>query len=99
MKVKDLAYTRSGDKGTSANIGVIAKNDEAYRLLKSRLTIEKMAAYFQPLGLEGVERYELDNLACLNFILKGVLAGGASLSLRTDSQGKALANALLELEI
>ncbi len=98
-KLKKIAYARSGDKGISANIGVIARNSNNYKLLKEVLTKDKVEDFFKPLGVKKVIRYELDNLEALNFLLIGVLDGGGSRSLRIDSQGKALGTALLEMNI
>lgn len=95
--LREIAYARSGDKGDSANVGVIAYTDADYAILVKYLTAEAVQAYFQPLGLKGIKRYELPNIGALNFVLEGVLAGGGSRSLRYDSQGKALGQALLEL--
>lgn len=99
MKLYELAYARSGDKGDSANIGVIATSKANYEILKEKLTADKVQAFFQRLSPKSTKRYELPNLLALNFILKGVLEGGGSLSLRCDAQGKALGQALLEMEI
>ena len=93
--LRDIAHARSGDKGIHSNIGVLARREEDYAYLQSWLTAERVAAYFQPLGVEGVDRYELPNLHGLNFILRGVLRN----SLRTDAQGKVLGQALLELPL
>lgn len=95
MRLGDLAHTRSGDKGSSSNIGVIAKTPESYKILKEKLTADKVASFF---GYPTV-RYELDNLEALNFVITGILEGGASLSLNWDSQGKGLGQQLLEMEI
>jgi hypothetical protein len=94
-----IAYARSGDKGSNANIGVIARSENAYLFLKEYLTSEKVEKFFFRLKIREVQRYELPNLGALNFILKGALAGGGSLSLRTDAQGKALGQAILEMPI
>lgn len=99
VKLKELAYTRSGDKGSSANIGVIAFTPEDYAILKSKLTAEKVQEFFQPLGATQTLRYELDNLGALNFIVLNVLQGGGSLSLRLDSQGKGFGQLLLEMNL
>lgn len=99
MHLYELAFARSGDKGNHANIGVLARSREAYALLKEYLTAERVAQYFQSLQPSRVERYEAPNILGLNFVLYNVLAGGAARSLRVDSQGKALACALLEMEI
>jgi len=97
--LRTLAYARSGDKGSSANIGVIAYTQEGYDFLKEYLTQERVNAYFKPLGVLSTTRYELPNLLAFNFVLKGILKEGGSRSLRFDSQGKALGQALLEMEV
>lgn len=99
IRLADLAHARSGDKGAGANVGVIARSPEAYELLRRHLTAERVEAYFRPLGVGAVTRYELPNLHALNFLLPGVLDGGGSLTLRTDAQGKALGQALLEMTL
>lgn len=98
-KLSSIAHARSGDKGSSANIGVIAYTQEGYEFLHTFLTAEKVDSYFKPLGVITTTRYELPNLLAFNFVLEGVLAGGGSRSLRIDAQGKALGQALLEMEI
>lgn len=94
-----IAYARSGDKGNNANVGVIARSQQGYNFLEKALTTKMVKAHFQNLGLINVIRYELPNLLAFNFILEGALAGGGSRSLRIDSQGKALGQAMLELEL
>lgn len=96
-KLKDIAYGRSGDKGADANIGIIAYNEEDYEVLQKMLTSEQVRAYFSELPIERVDRYELPNLWALNFVLVGALDGGGSRSLRSDAQGKGLAQQLLEM--
>lgn len=98
-KLLEIAYARSGDKGSSANIGVIAYHEEQYEFLVQTLTEKKIAHYFSPLNPTNVIRYQLPNLWALNFILEGVLDGGGSTSLRLDSQGKTLGQALLQMEV
>ena len=95
----EIAYARSGDKGVNANVGLIAYTEAGYHFLSKYLTAERVNSYFQPLGLTSTTRYELPNLLAFNFVLKGVLAGGGSCSLRIDAQGKALGQALLEMTI
>lgn len=95
--LESIAYARSGDKGSNANIGVIAHDESIYAFLLKELTANKVKEYFEKLGVESVVRYELPNLLALNFVLYGVLEGGGSLSLRVDSQGKALGQALLQM--
>lgn len=98
-QLKTLAYARSGDKGSSSNIGILAYTQEGYDFLKEFLTAERVNAYFKPLEVLSTTRYELPNLLAFNFVLKGVLKEGGSRSLRFDSQGKALGQALLEMEL
>ncbi|MCS7166772.1 MAG: hypothetical protein RMI91_14420 [Gemmatales bacterium] len=99
MRLHTIALARSGDKGNHANIGVLARYPEVYGWLCNYLTAERVAAYFCSLKPSRVERYLAPNIWGLNFVLYDVLAGGAARSLRLDSQGKALACALLNLEI
>ena len=94
-----LAHARSGDKGDTANVGVIARRPEYYPLLVRELTVERVAAHFAGMLTGGVERFELPNLGALNFLLHGALGGGGTVSLKTDAQGKTLSTALLRLEI
>ncbi len=98
-KLYDIAYARSGDKGGNANIGVIAYKEEDYDLILAILTEEKVAKYFAPLGVKEVIRYPMPNLWAINFVLVGILGQGGTGLLRIDAQGKALGQALLELEI
>ena len=94
-----IAHGRSGDKGNHANVAVIAYTDAGFAWLREHLTAERVAAYFAPLGPSRVERFEAANVRGLNFVLYDVLAGGASRSLRTDTQGKTLALALLRMPV
>jgi hypothetical protein len=99
MKVRlvDIAHARSGDKGDTANVGVIAIRSEWYPLLARELTRERVAAHFRGMINGDVERYELPNLGALNFLLHGALGGGGTLSLKTDAQGKVFSTALLRM--
>jgi hypothetical protein len=99
IRLGDLAHARSGDKGNIANIGVVALDDRGYELLRTHLTEDAVASYFGPLHAGRVRRYELPNLRAFNFVIERALGGGASRSLRLDSQGKALATAILELSL
>jgi hypothetical protein len=94
-----IAHARSGDKGDTANVGVIALEPKYYPVLVRELTVERVAAHFRGMITGGVERYELPNLHALNFLLHGALGGGGTISLRTDAQGKTLSTALLRMEI
>ncbi len=94
-----LAHTRSGDKGDTANVGVIAYDPRDYELLKEALDVASVKAHFGPLVKGEVERFELPNLGALNFLLHGALGGGGTVSLMTDAQGKVFSTALLRMEI
>jgi len=94
-----IAHTRSGDKGDTANIGVIAYREEDYPTLVREVTAERVKAYFGSLVEGDVVRYELPNLGALNFLLHRALGGGGTVSLRIDPQGKTLGAALLAMEI
>ena len=93
------AHARSGDKGNSANIGVVANDDVSFQWLRTHLTEAAVAAYLDPLEIGRVRQYELPHLRAFNFVIEKALAGGASRSLRLDTQGKALGMALLELRL
>lgn len=99
MKLRDIAYARSGDKGPHANIGLIAYDEKGYEWLCTHVTAEIVQEHFKILGSTKTSRYELPNLLALNFVLENVLEGGGSLSLRLDNQGKVLGQALLEMEV
>ena len=94
-----LAHARSGDKGDTANIGLIALKPEYYPLLVAEVTAERVKRHFAGICHGEVERYELPNLGALNFLLHHSLGGGGTLSLKTDAQGKTLSAALLRMEI
>ncbi len=94
-----LAHARSGDKGDTANVGVIALKDEYYPLLVREVTKDRVKEHFGPMVKGDVERFELPNLKALNFLLHGSLGGGGTLSLMTDAQGKTFSTALLRMEI
>jgi hypothetical protein len=97
LELRQLAHARSGDKGDTANVGVIAFSPQAYALLKRELTAERVAAHFAGVIRGPVARYELDNIEALNFLLYGALDGGGTVSLMTDAQGKVYSTALLRL--
>ena len=94
-----IATARSGDKGNHANIGVVARSQAAYEFLVKELTDERVADYFASLGATRVVRYELPKLWAFNFMLHDCLGGGASRSLRIDTQGKLLGTAALQLPL
>jgi hypothetical protein len=98
-RVYDLAYGRSGDKGNIANISVIARTSAAYVHLRDWLTAERVKRHLGALAPGRVERFELDNIEALNFVLHDALQGGATRSLRLDPLGKALAGAVLRIPL
>lgn len=101
MKVQlvKLAHARSGDKGDTANVGLIALDPNDYPLLVREVTAERVKAFFGDMVKGSVERFELPNLNALNFLLHGSLGGGGTLSLMTDAQGKTFSTALLRMYI
>ena len=101
MKVQlaKLAHARSGDKGDTANVGLIALSDELYPILVREVTAERVKQHFEGICHGEVERFELPNLGALNFLLHESLGGGGTLSLMTDAQGKTFSTALLRMEI
>jgi hypothetical protein len=101
MKVQllRLAHARSGDKGDTANVGVIALRPEWYPLLVRELTVERVTRHFTGMITGKVDRFELPNLNALNFLLHGALDGGGTLSLKTDAQGKVYSTAMLRMAL
>src|SRR5947208_1389191 len=94
-----IAHARSGDKGDVSNIGVIATDKRYYPLILREVTAEKVKRHFGPLVEGPITRYELDNLAAVNFVMERALDGGGTVSLRVDAQGKTLGAALLRMSI
>ena len=94
-----LAHARSGDKGDTANVGVIAYDEAHYDLLRAQLTPEAVKRHFGTIVRGEVERYELPNLGALNFLLHGALGGGGTMSLMNDAQGKVFSTALLRMVV
>ena len=99
VKLVKLAHARSGDKGDTANVGLIARKPEFYPILVEQVTAERVKEHFRGICLGAVERFEIPNLAALNFLLHESLDGGGTLSLKTDAQGKTYSTALLRMEI
>jgi hypothetical protein len=95
----DIAHARSGDKGDTANVGLIALKPEWYPILRDHVTLAAVEAHFRGVITGKVERYELPNLKALNFLLHGALDGGGTLSLKTDAQGKVFSTAMLRMVI
>ncbi len=98
VQLRFLAHARSGDKGDTANVGLIALEPEFYPILVEQVTRKRVAKHFKGM-VSGVERFELPNLNALNFLLHGALDGGGTLSLKTDAQGKVYSTALLRMEV
>jgi hypothetical protein len=94
-----IAHARSGDKGDTANVGLIALRPEFYSILEKEVTAERVKKHFEGICLGKVERFELPNLGALNFLLHESLDGGGTLSLKADAQGKTYSAALLRMEI
>ena len=97
MQLVKLAHARSGDKGDTANVGVIALRDEIYPILVREVTAQSVKAHFGPMVNGPVDRFELPNLNALNFLLHESLGGGGTVSLMTDAQGKTFSTALLRM--
>ena len=98
-RLYDLAYGRAGDKGNIANVSVIARGSVAYAELKARASAARVTAHLGTLVGGRVERFELDNIEALNFVLHDALDGGATRSLRLDALGKSLAGAVLYMPV
>src|SRR5436190_1847011 len=99
IQLTKLAHARSGDKGDTANVGLIALRDEFYPLLVREVTAARVKEHFNGICKGDVERFELPNLGALNFLLHESLGGGGTLSLMTDAQGKTFSTALLRMEV
>lgn len=99
IELTQIAHARSGDKGDTANVGVIALKDEFYPVLVKQVTAEAVKKHFGEMVKGEVERFELPNLKALNFLLHESLGGGGTLSLMTDAQGKTFSTALLRMKI
>ena len=99
IKLHDISYARSGDKGRNSNVGICFVNNEIYDWAKIFLTSKKVKEYFKSIVKGKVIRYELDNISSLNFILEDSLGGGGSETLINDAQGKTYGQALLMMEV
>lgn len=99
VQLTKLAHARSGDKGDTANVGLIALKDEFYPILVREVTADRVKEHFRGICRGDVERFELPNLGALNFLLHESLGGGGTLSLMTDAQGKTFSTALLRMEV
>ena len=99
MKLREIAHSRTGDKGNSSNISVIAYRNEDYPLLLRQVTAERVKALFAGVVEGEVVRYGLPNIAALNFVMSRALGGGVTRSLALDAHGKSLSSALLDLDV
>lgn len=99
IQLAKLAHARSGDKGDTANVGLIAFRDDMYPILVREVTAERVKQHFKGICKGAVERFELPNLGAVNFLLHESLGGGGTLSLMTDAQGKTFSTALLRMKI
>lgn len=99
LRLLQIAHARSGDKGDTANVGVIARRPEYYPVMVRLLTVERVREHFAGICLGEVERYELPNLGALNFLLHRALGGGGTKSLKNDAQGKTLSSVMLRMEL
>ncbi len=99
VKLLEIAHARSGDKGDTANVGLIARKPEYYPILRDQVTAARVKEHFRGICLGQVERFEVPNLGALNFLLHQSLDGGGTVSLKTDAQGKTYSAALLRMEV
>ena len=99
MKLREIAHSRTGDKGNTSNISVIAYDPKHFALLQQQVTAERVKAHFAGVVEGEVVRYELPNIAALNFVMRDTLGGGVTRSLALDAHGKSLSSALLDLDI
>jgi hypothetical protein len=99
IQLREIAHARSGDKGDTSNVGIIAYKAEDYPILVEQVTAARVKEHFGGICLGDVERFEIPNLLALNFLLHHSLDGGGTLSLKTDAQGKTYSSALLRMEI
>lgn len=99
LQLLEIAHARSGDKGDTGNVGLIARKPEYYPIIRKYVTTEAVKRHFEGICLGTVERYEMPNICALNFLLHNSLGGGGTVSLKNDAQGKTLSSALLRMEI
>ena len=97
VRLNDIAHARSGDKGDTVNVGVIARKPEHYDLIKQTLTVARVKEHFGDMVKGDVERFEMPNIGALNFLLHEALDGGGTMSLMTDAQGKTFSTAMLRM--
>ena len=99
MKLRDIAHSRTGDKGNTSNISVIAYDEKDFALLREHITAERVKEHFRGIAHGDVTRYELARIGALNFVLKDTLGGGVTRSLAIDAHGKSLSSAILDMTL
>jgi hypothetical protein len=99
MKLREIAHSRTGDKGNTSNISVIAHDPKDYALIAKHVTAERVKAYYSDIVKGDVTRYELPQLGALNFVMRSALGGGVTRSLALDTHGKCLGSAVLDMDI
>ncbi|HHV25758.1 MAG TPA: hypothetical protein GXX63_01030 [Tissierellia bacterium] len=99
MKLREIAHSRTGDKGNISNISLIVYDEKDYKKIEEHVTSDKVKYWFKDIVKGDVKRYELPNIGALNFVMKDALGGGVTRSLAIDKHGKSLSSALLEMEI
>lgn len=99
VQLRELAHSRTGDKGDISNVSVICYNPADYELVKTQVTVEKVKEHFSEIVQGEVIRYELPNIAALNFVMHKALGGGVTRSLRIDAHGKCLSSSMLQIEV
>lgn len=99
MKLREIAHSRTGDKGNISVISVIAYDEKDYEKLKEKVTLEKVKKQFEHIVKGKITRYEIESLGALNFVMENALGGGVTRSLSIDPHGKSLSSLLLEIEI
>ncbi|WP_432404397.1 AtuA-related protein [Wukongibacter sp. M2B1] len=99
MKLKEIAHSRTGDKGNISNISLIVFNEEDYKIIEEKVTAQRVKEWFKDIVQGEVKRYELPKIGALNFVMDKALGGGVTRSLAIDKHGKSLSSALLEIDI
>lgn len=99
MKLREIAHSRTGDKGNTSNISVIAYKPEDYDFIKQHVTAERVKDHFAEIVQGDVVRYEMPNVGALNFVMYQALGGGVTRTLALDIHGKSLSSAMMNLEI
>ena len=99
VKLREIAHARSGEKGDTVNISVIAYREEDYELIRKQVTVASVHELYGPMTKGEIQRFELPNIGALNFVLEGALGGGRSRTLAFDESGKALSSLILTMDI